>query len=471
MSQEIAERKIIELKRKLANLDLEFTYWLDRSEKGRRFEKHQSQISAITTILGKLHEGAQKRIKSAATTEEKLAVGRRAERMTLATHRIWEFFRSKFAQRKEARLRSYLAAADEFAWTCYKPVRDLAAANHPTGFRKEPPLVFFNGGLSPFSISRDRAFEGEPVPNELLSGPEFSKVLSSLPVPVIGVPWHQVSHLPDALVIGHEVGHIVENDFNLTPELKRRLQDALDAGGIDGSHHDAWREWLSEIFADLYGCLAAGPAFAGSLMDFLARDPQEVAQEKPVGGNYGKYPATQLRMLINFAVLREIDFKEEAQELEQDWRAYYPSHQLTAFEPDVEKVVPALLDATSPQLNQSSLKQIFRFSRDQQKEAEQTVGQITINRSLANSTDDFRVLFAAARLAYVKDSAAFVQREYDKMILKRIGEVIKPGTRSGEKSLTAQQQNSLKDQHATMGEEIFEQLWPAVGGSHQPTNL
>jgi hypothetical protein len=459
MSQDLANRKTIELKQKLANLVTEFDYWIERSNEGKRFEKHQSQIAAVTTILKTLQEGAITRLAAATTTEEKLAVGRRAERMTLATHRIWEFFRSKFAQRKEARLACYLFAADEFAWECYKPVRDVAAANHPAGFRKEPPLVFFNGGLSPFSISRDRAFEGEPVPNELLSGPEFSRVLSALPIPVVGVPWHQVSHLPDALVIGHEVGHTIEDDFGLTEHLERQLQQALETGGVEAAHFEAWQSWRGEMFADVYGCLATGPAFVSSLMDFLVRDPNEVAEERPVGTNFGRYPTTQLRMLVNLEALSQIGFKEAAKVLDSNWRGYYPSHQLAAFEPDVKKVVAALLNATYPQLANRSVMQIFRFSPDHQEEAKRAVRQIRIDRSLENSTDDFRVLFAAARLAYAEAPADFVKDGHAEMILKRIGQLIKPGTRSFEAQLTDEQKKKLSGDHLRMGERILDDLW------------
>jgi hypothetical protein len=455
MSLEMTERKIVELKQKLANLDAEFKYWEGLSGKGAMFEKHNSQISAIVTVLKQLHLGAHKRVADATAPVERLAVGRRAERMMLATQRIWEFFRNKFAQRKEERLLPYLAAADEFAWACYKPVQETAS-KHTTDVRKEPPLVFFNGGLSPYSISRDRAFEGEYVPNELLSGPEFTKVLNSLPIPVIGVPWHQVSHLPDALVIGHEVGHTIEDDFKLTAQMKQHLEEALVS--VDASHHKAWKSWLGEIFADLYGCLTTGPAFVGSLMDFLARDPQEIGEEKPVGENFGKYPTTQLRMLINFAALSKIGFSEDGDKLKKDWLAFFPTHQMTGFQKDIDLIIPTLLDGSYPQLN-GSLKDVFCFSADQQKEADRAKRMIMINKSLDGSSGDFRVLFAAARMAYVEDPNEFVEKKYNEMFLKRIGDAIKPGTRAGQVLPSDEEKSSLATQHETIGVNIFERLW------------
>lgn len=37
---------------------------------------------------------------------------------------------------------------------------------------------------------------------------------------------------------------------------------------VCGERRDAWREWQEGVFADLYGVLATGPAFAGALIDY-----------------------------------------------------------------------------------------------------------------------------------------------------------------------------------------------------------
>jgi hypothetical protein len=273
MGLTIAQRKRQELHQKLTSLEAEFSYWLQQSEEKQPLEKHNSQIWAVTTILEQLQTRIRERLQSADTDEKVLKVGRNAEQLILAVHRIWEYFRSKLVQRREARLEQYLKAADDFAWECYEPV--LKEASTQGTLRKEPPLVFFNGGSSPSPVSRDRSFQPEDVPGEVLSGPGFQDVLSSLPIPVVGVPWHQMVYLPEVLVIGHEVGHTVEDDFMLTEGLKMLLQGALDTG-VTPAHHEAWQSWLGEIFADLYSCLTAGPAFVGFLLDFLAGDPEQV---------------------------------------------------------------------------------------------------------------------------------------------------------------------------------------------------
>jgi len=412
MIESTVERKQIELKQKLSSLTEEFDYWLTQSKPKGYFEKHHTQISAVTHILDQLHQGVKQRVKAAQTPEKILAVSHTAAQMMLAVHRIWEYFRSKFIQRREERLGKYLRAADEFAWACYQPVLDCANAAQPGAYRKEPPLVFFNGGSSPFSVSRERSFEGEAVPNELLSGPELRRVLNSLPIPVIGVPWFQVAHLPDALVIGHEVGHTIEDDFKLTDSLNKHLQVAFQAG-IEEKHQPAWQAWAGEIFADLYGCLATGPAFVSSLMDFLVRNTSVLEQENRIAPHWGEYPTNHLRMFCNFAVLKAMDFAEE-EDLRTTWLAHCPAPQLAAFVPDVEKIVDALLTNTYAQLGNQTLLNFeyphpempainikFRFNAEQQEKAQQTVRALRNGEALTH-TQDMRVLFTASRLPTVR---------------------------------------------------------------------
>ena len=49
---------------------------------------------------------------------------------------------------------------------------------------------------------------------------------------------------------------------------------------------EVWRSWRAEVFADVYECLAMGPAFAGALMDLLAIAPAILTQEHRRAGTY-----------------------------------------------------------------------------------------------------------------------------------------------------------------------------------------
>src|SRR5207244_3369449 len=105
------------------------------------------------------------------------------------------------------------------------------------------------------------------------------------------------------LVIGHEVGHVVEEDFKLTAGLDDRLANAMNKALIDEKRQPAWKMWRREIFADLYGNLVGGPAFVGSLLDFLATDQTSTETDRREGPRWGSYPPDYLRILLNLAAL------------------------------------------------------------------------------------------------------------------------------------------------------------------------
>jgi hypothetical protein len=80
---------------------------------------------------------------------------------------------------------------------------------------KTPPLVFLSGEFSPFLHARQSPFDVE----EVADAPDslgFLQIISALPVPVIGLPWYQLTHLADAVLVAHEIGHDVERDLAMT---------------------------------------------------------------------------------------------------------------------------------------------------------------------------------------------------------------------------------------------------------------
>ena len=209
--EELKSRKQIELIEKNESLKMEIEEWKNASQRSQAFEKHNSQIRAIQEYLngwnGKVEEKLNE-YNNEPDAQTFLGSCANAERLILSEHRIWDYFRSKFIQRKDDVFNLYLRAADEFAWACYEPLQKAVYPKPNDNRRKEPPLVFFNGGFSPFSLARSRSFQPESVAGEPLQiDPKI--FASKLPIPVVGIPWQQISHLPDALVIGHEVGHIV----------------------------------------------------------------------------------------------------------------------------------------------------------------------------------------------------------------------------------------------------------------------
>jgi hypothetical protein len=394
----LCTRKLLELKQKLASLNQEFAWWRDESEPNKSLEKHNSQIRRITYQLEGLQKVISTRLKDIAGTEEHiLAACQELDHMILELHRIWEYFRRKLALRRVERFQAYLEAADDYAWLCYQ-----AAQAHVSQEKKAPPLVFFNGGASPIIIPRDWSFEAESVPSDRIRTEEFIHILRHLPIPVIGIPWSQLQHLPDALTIGHEVGHCVKNDFDISACLQETVVNALTKAQVPMARRVNWCAWLEEIFADFYGILAGGPAFVGTLMDFMAADVQTITAETLCNP---EYPTVYLRILLDLEILLQLGFKQESDHRKTDWQSVYAHHAMTEFENDLPVVAGALVDGTFPTFQHGSIKDILCFSTHDHQEAMDEAERALKNYRL--QAKNVRILFAASRLAFEKDPETY----------------------------------------------------------------
>jgi hypothetical protein len=357
------------LRQRLLALAREMRHWkaVSRRNAPPRFWTHHSQIRAFALIVHNLSGAIYRNTHRKGFTA---ADARANARDVLALYRIWEFFRAKVAQRLDDRYAASLQLADEFAWACYRPA---AAALY-----KEPPLVFLNGGQSPFILPRNRQYEAEFVPNELIHGEEYSEAMARLPFPVIGVPWYQVTMAWELPVIAHEVGHSIEGDLRLQKELRNRI----DAAVPDPARRARWKGWCSEIFADFYGCRGVGPAFTSNLSDFLAGT---------ASAHDDKYPPTSIRLLLNFAFLG-VEFADQAAVLKQRIPALLnveTGYELYA-DPDVLRVAEQFrtLDVKLPPFSKPDY------------DAAYSLAQTALRGDRIDGIYDVRVVVAAVRIAY-----------------------------------------------------------------------
>jgi hypothetical protein len=289
------ERKRMELSIKLDALDVELDSWLAASGTGGTLQKHHSQLLRVAGGLKPLVA----KVQDSVAAEDAVGQWRTIERYALELQRVWDFFRQKLALRFVPWLRGYLVAADEYAWACYEPAQKAAvdAGTVSIDTVREPPLVCFTSVSTPFSIPRGASYARDVGADELRS-PGARALVSRLPIPVIGVPWFQLRHLPDALIVGHEVGHHVLNDCSLLPEAARLVDEALATASRARSRR-RWRGWLEEAFADVYATLAAGAAYGLSLGDFLL-----VTGIDPVTDSRNDYPPSAMRLALVLAALR-----------------------------------------------------------------------------------------------------------------------------------------------------------------------
>jgi hypothetical protein len=479
----LAARKHEAVWTRIKSLDREFIHWLVVSAGPRdEYAKHHTQIRAAVAHLRGIRFKIGKFACTAMQGDAALAGAANVDQMTLGVRRIWEFFRGKLVQRREPALAGYLRAADEFAFACYHPVRTLAFPDLTDPRGKEPPLVFLNGGSSPFALTRGVAFAAEDVAEELLTGPEWERVLRKLPIPVIGMPWQQVAHLPDAVVIGHEVGHAVYQDLSLDATVLKLIDAAVpprddDAAltGLSGrSRNAAWRAWRSEVFADIFCVLASGPAAVAALIDYLAAAPNDVSREARTEADWKKYPTTALRVAIGLETLRRAQpnrprfWAERIAALEESWKTAYPTppgmrpHAMTAFDNDVEHIVKAILEGPYAALQNKPLTSALLFSDVEQENAERLASKLAAGDALSNAT--VRELFAAARIAFDRDPSGFVKRRYQgKTLQAHLLEAVLAGIEDGVRNRDAQRSAAPAEDWGRMqnlaasGGEIFEE--------------
>jgi hypothetical protein len=420
----IPERKEVALEQKIKALDAEFKHWLVVTEENGEFEKHNTQVRTLTGHLSGLWTETQAIFEEAQKEGTVLGEAQNVESLILGLRRIWEFFRSKLVQRRDPEMRPFLQAADELAWACYKPVLDLfPAADH-----REPPLVFLNGGLSPYTLSRDQAFLAEQVPGEALSGQTYDPILERLQIPVIGVPWYQVAHLPDLPVVAHETGHAVEQDFGLHELVLKNLKQAL---GENSTHLECWNAWSKEVFADLWGCLTLGPVYASSLEDFLAADPSVIEYE--IATKLGKYPTVYLRILLCAKALELMGFTQDSAKLEAEWKQQYKNHAMRSFVSDIGPVTEAILGKTLGSGLTKSLLEIreLRFSANDWKWAKLGAEEVGADQPPQTANTIIRWV-AAARYLYEQGPDRYAANKHGDSLLEYAKTLIKPGTRAGE---------------------------------------
>ena len=448
---ELAQRKKIELQQKLASLQRELTNWRDQSKAYAPLEKHQSQIHRMTIQLEGLNSQIETELNQLADTGPGvLSKARALEVSMLESHRVWEFFRSKLTLRSIEWFNSYLIAADELAWECYSAAQLKLDPNYLAKEKvKEPPLVFFNGGSSPFTMPRVYAFQ--PEAGETIKSERVTEVLRALPIPVIGVPWFQIQHLPELLVVAHEVGHDVEFDF----KLKGDVTSALNRANIDIGRLPAWHAWATEIFADIYGVLSCGPAFVQSLIDFLATDPDKTMLAVRTAEKWGLYPTDYLRVLLNIEALDPNDFAQERKDLLAEWTAIYPTHGMPKYEDDIKAVVKAIIDGPYAAFGNSSLKSVILFSAVDQFKVKEDVDRLA--NGGGPQAANVRRLFAAARTAFSKNPTEYGRLNMHRLILAHVSSVRKAGVRGSQTTLNVKLGTFDKEDKAA-GQSLFDIL-------------
>lgn len=131
------------------------------------------------------------------------------------------------------------------------------------------------------------------------------RMIPYAPVALVGVPFTAMAVAQDFLAIPHEVGHyIYRHTLGLAAELDALmpLQPAYQ------------RLWIEEIFADVYGCLVAGPVMGLDFQDLFLDDSLE-----DFASDDGDHPVEAIRPDLYTGVLTELGFPVAAEALNRRW--------------------------------------------------------------------------------------------------------------------------------------------------------
>jgi hypothetical protein len=418
----VAARKAAEIDNKLASLDVEFEHWRRQASANGPLEKHHTQVDAVTRELAVPVARLRERV-GGLQGSALLAAGTAIENEILDVHRIWDHFRSKLALRYVEHFAGYLLAADELAYRCY-------ARAEVRGASREPALLYFGDERSP--IMRPRGARLSPAAANGKADP-VSEAVQRLPVPLIGIPWFQVAHLPDAPAIAHEVGHDVEVDLGLADEVERLVERRLLRAGVCDEHRTGWREWRAEIFADVFATLALGPAYTATMMDFLAIRPAAVAAQLQGAHMWSRHPPSTLRVLLSTATLASMrGMEDDGARLRDAWFEAYPVHAMECYTKEVPLVAAAILDGPYEALDGGHLTALIDFSGEPYERALLDAERIPRKGALTGA--DARELVAAARFAFDADPDGYRAAGVSERVLETIRKKQTVGTRAGSKT-------------------------------------
>ncbi len=402
----MVRRRRAALRDKLDALALDFAEWVSLSAAKKPLEKHHTQVKRLVRRLGRLRQALDDDIGKLRTDGvNTMARGYALEQDVLLLHNMWEFYRSRLSQRFVPWMKRFLDAADDYSWACLQPVIAAAvAADHVTEASvREPPLTFLNGEWSPFASARGSALMSEAISPSETERQAFIREVKSLPLSVLGLPWYQLSHLPDVLMLAHEIGHIVEDDLNLTESLTKVLTDTIAAGGIPANRATAWQAWLGEAFADTFGAVAGGRGFGCALADFVTLDVKVMRAEAQSFPNWGVYPTTALRLRLVAGALDALGDADGVKEITERAEALMDGMApMAAFHDDCALIAHRWLETSLDPLGKRSLLDVARVPPTHWAKVKD-VSADALRSRFPLSTTDVRALVSGARLAFEQE--------------------------------------------------------------------
>jgi len=151
------------------------------------------------------------------------------------------------------------------------------------------------------------------------------RVIPYAQVALIAVPYIALTSRRDYLAIPHETGHYVfwhgkKAGVPIYRAAFEKLRDLLRRKiKPNSAEFTTWYNWLTEVFADVYGCLIAGPVMAEDFQDL-----QKHTSREEFGRSDGYHPTPAIRPFIYHQVLNQAagagsNWPQQAKVMWQNW--------------------------------------------------------------------------------------------------------------------------------------------------------
>jgi hypothetical protein len=290
------QARIEQSRRSLLQLKDDYKLWQDHRTKNDPHNQYASQFDALRTLIdAALLEISTmlKAIPAGRTPSEVYDACRDVDIRTIWMRRVWDFFREKFDQRDSPAAGPMLRAADEVVWSCYRQIFLSAKEADARVVQGPVPLPFVESRFSP------QAFPPDLVPQDLKREVDLTflkEYLERLPIPLVRIPPTCIECPWWLIYLGHETGHHVQSqllpDKQLVADFGDHLYDAVVNKTNNEQSAGRWRDWSSEIFADLYSVLMMGPWAVRAMLEL------EIRSGNAMFAAHTTYPAPSVRLQL-----------------------------------------------------------------------------------------------------------------------------------------------------------------------------
>lgn len=258
-------------------------------------KRHRQQLSVLEAVVEEVLEAIEESLERLPTgpTREVYERCRAADQQVAFARRFWSFFRERWDQRDDPALQPLLVAADEVIWSCYRePIAQIETEVSPA------PLVYVNPEFSAHAIGRKNMPLGLRQSDQLLS-----RVVSELPVSLIGLPYSCVEGPWWLVLLAHEVGHQVAfavDHVQRAPRIADLVGEAAKAAGAEPELQGRWRAWAHEVFADAFAAATVGAGHLWALFELEQGSDETMVAERPT------YPPPIVRQSLVLALIERL---------------------------------------------------------------------------------------------------------------------------------------------------------------------